>query len=300
MEIKNVVVAGGGVMGSQVAWQTAWHDFNVTVYDAFDKGIERCKKFHETYSKEFIDKRGASEGRVNQAKQHLSYTTNLEEAAKDADLIIEQVPEDLEIKQKFWEDASKYSPEKTIFTTNTSSLLPSDMVQFVDRPEKFLTLHFCVPVWDANIGEVMAQSKTEDKYYDIMLEYAEKMGLVPIAVKKEQPGYILNSLLIPFGLATVDLVRRGVADHESIDKVWRICNKSDIGPCQMIDMTGMNVNYHVLKSWGETKNDQKALDAAEYIQSEFIDKGHLGVESGQGFYSYPNPSFEDEDFLKTT
>ncbi|MFV0443391.1 MAG: 3-hydroxyacyl-CoA dehydrogenase [Planctomycetaceae bacterium] len=282
--LNNVMVAGAGVMGSQVAWMAAVHGKNVVNYDAFPEGLERGKQFHDKYALEFVNERGVSQTDVDAALARITYTTDLAEALRDADIIIEQVPEALKIKQEFWEQASKLAPKKTIFCTNTSSLLPSAMLPFVDRPEKFLTLHFCVKVWDANVGEVMATPKTSDEAFKDVSKFAEEMGLVPIEIQKEQPGYVLNSLLIPFGRAAIDLVRKGVATPELIDKTWLIC-MANKGPLQMMDMAGMNVLYHVFAAEGEA-GDAGAKEIAQFLKADYIDQGKTGLQAGEGFYKY--------------
>ena len=142
MTIKNVTIAGAGTLGSQIAWQTAFKGFNVTVYDAFEKSLEGCKQFHKQFAKIFLNSRGASQDEIEQTFKRLTYTTNLKEAVKEADLISESVPEDLNIKKAFYLELSSLAPEKTIFTTNSSTLLPSQYATETGRPEKFLALHF--------------------------------------------------------------------------------------------------------------------------------------------------------------
>ncbi|MFV0306373.1 MAG: 3-hydroxyacyl-CoA dehydrogenase [Desertimonas sp.] len=286
MAIRHVMVAGGGVMGSQVAWQTAWHGFDVTIYDAFDAGLDRCRDLLDAHGQTFIDQRSATTAEVQAARARIALTTDLAAAAGDADLVIEQVPEDMDIKRDFWRRASAAVGPDALLVTNTSSLLPSEIVDAVSGPERFLSLHFCVPVWDANIGEVMAQPSTTDEAYEAIAHFAADIGLVPVRLRKEWPGYVLNALLIPFLLAGIDLVRNDVADPAAIDQVWQICNKSEIGPCQMVDMVGMNVAYHIAKGQGEVTGDQNLLDIAAYLKSDFIDQGRLGIESGRGFYDY--------------
>ncbi|WBU65031.1 3-hydroxyacyl-CoA dehydrogenase [Paracoccus aerodenitrificans] len=294
--IQKLVIAGAGVMGSQVAWQAAWHGKTVHVYDAFEEGLKNGDKLFSSYMDEFVEKRGESRDRVEAARQRISGTTDLQAALADADMVIEQVPENMKIKQEFWEKASGFAPEKTIFCTNTSSLLPSAMLPFVDRPKKFLTLHFCVKVWEANIGEVMLTPETDPSLRETVSEFAREIGLVPVQVQKEQPGYILNSLLIPLMRATIELVRNGVGSPQDIDRVWRIC-MGGTGPVEMIDKVGMQVCYHLLQGIGE-QGDQNAAEQAEFFKTEFIDKGKLGISSGEGFYTYPNPAFEAPDFLE--
>ena len=120
---------------------------------------------------------------------------------------------------------------------------------------------------------------------------------MPIPIRKEQNGYIINSLIVPWCTAALDLLVRGVSDVESIDRTWMITLQSGIGPCGMMDRMGLGVVYHVAKLIGEAEPGHPALESARYIDEEFIQRGHLGVASGQGFYSYPNPAFAQPGFL---
>ena len=118
MKIQNVTIAGGGTLGSQIAWQTAFHGFNVTVYDAFDKGLENSKTLHKQFADLFLNQRGATEKEIDDTFGRLNYTTDLRYAVKNADIISESVPENVEIKTSFYNELSKLAPEKTIFTTS--------------------------------------------------------------------------------------------------------------------------------------------------------------------------------------
>ena len=136
MKFSNVTIAGAGTLGSQIAWQTAFYGFNVTVFDAFEKGLEVGKAYHQKYAELFLKTRGASHDEIDQTISRLSYTTDLAEAVKDADIVSESIPENLEIKQSFYQELGKVAPEKTIFTTNSSTITPSEIVIAVDRPDK--------------------------------------------------------------------------------------------------------------------------------------------------------------------
>ena len=219
---------------------------------------------------------------------------------RDADLISESVPESIPIKESFWREASRHAPARTVFTTNTSTLSPSALAGYVDRPQKFLALHFAIGVWDSNIGEVMGHPGTDPAVFERLLTFAAEIGLVPIPIRKEQNGYIVNSLIVPWCTAALDLLVRGVSDFESIDRTWMIALQSGMGPCGMMDRMGLGVVHHVAKLVGETTPNAKALDYAGYIDEHFIQKGRLGVASGQGFYRYPNPAFAQPGFISAT
>ena len=297
MIIKNVTIAGAGTLGSQIAWQTAFKGFNVTVYDAFDKGIVRGKQFHQQYANVFLKLRGASQEEIDATFARLSYTTNLAEAVKDADLISESVPEDLEIKKAFYSDISNLAPEKTIFTTNSSTLLPSQYAEETGRPEKFLALHFANWIWDANIGEVMGHPNTDSKYFDRVIEFAKEIGMVPIPIYKEQNGYVINSLLGPLLSAAGNLLVNKVADYETIDKTWMITSGTKMGPCAIMDMVGLETIYNIEKLWSDRTGERERKARVAYYKKNFVDTNKLGMKTREGFYTYPNPKYKDADFL---
>ncbi len=295
MTFSKITTAGAGTMGSQVAWQMAFHGKQVTVYDAIPAGLEKGKAFHREYAEHFIKQRGATQKQINDTFARLSYTTDLAEAVRDADLISESIPESMPIKESFWRAASRHAPPRTVFATNTSTLAPSDLAGFVDRPQNFLALHFAIGVWDANIGEVMGHPGTDPAVFERVLKFAGEIGLIPIPIRKEQEGYIINSLLVPWCTAALDLLVGGVSDVHSIDRTWMITMQTHLGPCGMMDRMGLAVVHHVATLLGQT--NPNAAEDARYLEENFIRKGHLGVATGQGFYSYPNPAYAEPGFI---
>jgi len=285
MAFTTIATAGAGTMGSQVAWQMAFHGKRVTVYDAIPAGLERGKAFHREYAEHFLARRGASQGQIDDTFARLQYTTDLASAVADADLVSESVPESVAIKESFWREASRHAPAHAVFTTNTSTLAPSTLARFVDRPRQFLALHFAIGVWDANIGEVMGHAGTDPAVFDRVLAFAGEIGLVPIPIRKEQNGYIVNSLIVPWCTAALDLLARGVSDVESVDRTWKIALQTDLGPCGMMDRMGLGVVHHVATLMADT--NPNAVMYARYLDEHYLQKGYLGVSSGRGFYTYP-------------
>jgi 3-hydroxyacyl-CoA dehydrogenase len=298
MEIKKIMVAGAGVLGAQVSWQMAFHGYEVCVYDVFEKGLEAGKSLHQKFASLFKTSRGATQQEVEQALARLTYTIDMAKAVQDADLLSESIPENLDIKKKFYSELAQLAPAKTIFTTNSSTLLPSMMAAETGRPEKFLALHFANPVWEANVGEVMMHAGTDSKYFDLVIGFAKTIGLVPIPIYKEQSGYVLNSMLVPLLTIAQDLYFDGVSDFESIDKTWMISTGAKFGPFGVIDLVGMQTVYNIAIMNGTRLNNKKMLDRAKRIKTEFIDKGKLGISTGEGYYKYPNPKYQDPAFLK--
>ncbi|QCR34114.1 3-hydroxyacyl-CoA dehydrogenase [Lysinibacillus sp. SGAir0095] len=296
MNLQNVSVAGSGVLGSQIAFQTAFFGYAVTVYDINDQALESAKerftKLKGIYGEYFNDAEKAEA-----AFNRLVYSSDLAEAVKEADLIIEAVPEVPEIKINFYKNLSEVAPEKTIFASNSSTMLPSQFAEFTGRPEKFLALHFANEIWKNNTAEVMGHVGTDAKNADIVEEFARSIGMIPFRLHKEQPGYILNSLLVPFLDAAMNLWVKEVADPHTIDKNWMISTGAPTGPFAILDVVGMATPYNLSLAKAE-KGVPFAKEIAEKIKAEYIDQGKMGVSSGEGFYKYPNPAFTNPDFLK--
>ncbi|WP_423790712.1 3-hydroxyacyl-CoA dehydrogenase [Macrococcus armenti] len=293
---KNITIAGGGVLGSQIAFQTAYFGYEVKLYDINEDAVkaadEKLDKLVARYTEFFGD-----QSKAESARKRISTTVNLEDALQDSDLLIEAVPEKKEIKVDFYTQVAKVAPEKTIFATNSSTMVPSDFAEYTGRPEKFLALHFANEVWKNNTGEVMGHAGTDKKYEEEVLKFAESIGLIPLHVLKETPGYILNSILVPFLEAGKKLYISGVADIETIDKTWMAATGMNMGPFGALDVIGLNTDYHITLANAEKNDDELLLKFANLMKEEYIDKGNLGVSTGKGFYTYPNPSFKSEDFI---
>jgi len=297
MNYKNITVAGSGVLGSQIAFQTAYHGFNVSVYDINDEAIERAKERIKKLKPRYQEDLGASNQELDAAYNRLSFYSDLSQAAADADLVIEAVPEVVDIKIDFYQKLGQVAPEKTVFATNTSTLLPSQFAEATGRPEKFLALHFANEIWKNNTAEVMMHPGTDKAVFDDLLEFAKAIGMVALPLYKEQPGYILNSLLVPFLEAGQMLLMKEVADPETIDKTWMIATGAPKGPFAILDIVGITTAYNIANAKGEAGVPQ-FKELANLLKTEYIDKGKLGVATGEGFYKYPNPSYEQPGFLK--
>ncbi|MDH7914668.1 3-hydroxyacyl-CoA dehydrogenase [Winogradskyella sp. SYSU M77433] len=298
MNYKNITVAGSGVLGYQIAFQTAFHGFNVTVYDINDEVLEKAKGKFEIMSSAFKSDLNASQQQLEDTYQKLRYSSNLEEAVKDADLLIEAVPENPQIKIGFYEQLAKVAPAKTVFATNSSTLLPSQFASSTGRPEKFVALHFANEIWKHNTAEIMGHPTTSHKVFNDVVEFAKRIGMLPLPLHKEQPGYILNSLLVPLIGAALDLYVNEVADVETIDKTWMVATGAPVGPFGILDVVGVTTAYNINKIAAEKTQDANRIKVMKYLEENFINKNKLGVATGEGFYTYPNPAFQKKDFLK--
>ncbi len=286
-KIKNVTVLGAGVLGSQIAFQCAFAGFNVISYDVNDDALDSAKKRFDKLAITYIGNvPTATADKLRETKQNLRLSTELADAVEYADLIIECVPENLEIKQQVWKEAGRYASRHCIFTTNTSSLLPSDFSKFSGDESRFLALHFANNIWMQPIVEVMGTEKTDDKIIAETMQFAIDMGMKPVQVQKEHAGYIMNSLLIPFLTSACRLYAKGVAEPSDIDKVWKLATASPKGAFEMMDIIGLRTVHAVYEEKAKNSKDPAMKEFAEIIKKEFLAKGRTGVESGRGFYDY--------------
>lgn len=298
MSIKNVTVAGSGVLGYQIAFQTAFHGFKVSVYDISDEVLEKAKAKFQNLAERYKADINATQQQIDTTLANLSYTSDLAESVKDSDLLIEAVPEIPEIKIEFYKKLADLAPEKTIFATNTSTLLPSQFAAETGRPEKFLALHFANEIWSRNTAEIMGHPETSAETFDTVVAFSKSIGMVALPLHKEQPGYITNSLIVPWVTAALKLWSGEVADYKTIDKTWIIGTSSNFAPFVFADIAGLNTAYNIISTLATTMNDPLLHQAAKRLKEEYIDKGKLGVSTGEGFYKYPNPEYLEADFLK--
>jgi 3-hydroxyacyl-CoA dehydrogenase len=297
MKIKNVAVAGTGVLGSQIAFQTAFKGFEVSAYDINDEALEKAKERFNVLKKRYQEDKYGTKAEVDAAYNRISLYTDLAKAVENADLVIEAVPEVLSIKQDFYKKLSQVAKKDTIFASNSSTMVPSQLVGFTDRPEKYLHLHFANEIWKLNIAEIMKHDRTSTEVFEEVIEFAKAIGMVPIPLHKEQPGYVLNTLLVPHLKAAIQLAVDGIAEPKVVDKTWMISLGAPIGPFAFLDIIGPNTPYNLFKAWGE-EGDELSARVAGWIKSEYLDKGRMGTANGKGVYDYPNPAYQNPDFLK--
>ena len=295
-DIKNVLIAGSGTMGQQIGFQCALYDCDVVLYDIkkemLEKALERIKR---------IASRMTREGRITQAQaeaaiSRITTTDDMAKAAKDADIVSESVPEDPEIKGKVFAQLNALCPERTIFTTNTSTLLPSMFAQATGRPEKFLAYHFH-DIRMTNVVDVMPHPGTSPEYVELVKEFAEKTGLAPIVLHQESIGYVFNYMFTGLFESALTLAANDVASVEDIDKAWMGIMRMMIGPFGLMDSVGLDTVWHVSNFWAKQLGDPQKIKNAEFVK-KYVDRGELGQKTKKGFYTYPHASFTSPDFLK--
>lgn len=311
MDIKNVVVAGGGVLGSQIAFQSAYKGFNVKVWLRSEGSIDRAKPKFERWKNVYLQTleamkanpaayaRGladspelsdeqieALKAQVEKAAESIVLTTSYDEAFGDADLVIEAIAEEPKQKIELYTEMQKHLPERTIVCTNSSTMLPSQFAEYTGRPAKYLALHFANEIWKNNTAEVMGHPGTDPAAYEQVAEFAGKIGMIPLRLKKEQPGYILNSMLVPFLTAAESLLANGVADPETIDKTWMLATGAPVGPFRILDIVGLVTAYNIVVMNPQASDPETTPGKIAATLKKYIDEGKTGVNAGEGFYKY--------------
>ena len=219
-------------------------------------------------------------------KEKVHLELDKREAVKDAYIVIESMSEDPKAKIEVYTQFKDVLDEDTILVTNSSTLLPSMFAEYTGRPEKYLSLHFANTIWKNNTAEVMGHPGTEQTYYDEVVKFAESIGMVPLQLHKEQPGYILNSMLVPFLSAAQALWANGVADPETIDKTWELATSAPAGPFKILDIVGLETAYNINQMKPAAQQEGTLENRMGKLLKEKIDRGETGVNAGKGFYDY--------------
>lgn len=318
--MKKVVIAGGGVLGSQIAFQAAYCGFDVTIWLRSQGSIGRTQPKIDNLRKSYIDAIGLMDSpqgeanwcrgiayagsfepakcleQVEKAYSGIKLELDMAAAAADADIIIESVAENVKDKIAFYQALAPLMPEKTLLCTNSSTLLPSNFAKYTGRPEKYLSLHFANSIWKNNTAEVMAQDKTSKEAFDAVIAFANDIRMVALPVNKEKNGYLLNSMLVPFLFSGLDLYVNGVSDPASIDKAWKYGTGAPRGPFEIFDVVGITTARNIALQYQKvpglfTPILRKMMMPYNFkgmlqLFDKMIAEGKLGRSTGEGFYKY--------------
>ncbi len=295
-DVKKITIVGAGNMGQQITTQCAISGFNVVMYDLHQDIIDKALQRIQNLLAYLIRSGKITEKEAEAAEGRIKTTTSEKDAAANADILGESVPEDPEIKGKVFSLFNTLCPEHTIFTTNTSTLLPSTFANATGRPDKLVALHFH-DIRVTDIVDIMPHPGTSREVIELTCRFAEKLGQIPILLKKENPGYVFNHMLTNLFDSAQTLAENGIASIEEIDRSWMGVLRMDMGPFGIMDSIGIDTVWRVTDYRAKEKNDKQIEKNAKFLK-EYIDKGHLGQKSGRGFYSYPAPAFREPGFIR--
>lgn len=294
-DIRTVLILGAGTMGQQIGLQCAMNGYRTIYYDLnrdiLDKAVKRVGKLANWY---------ASTGRLTkeqleQTMARITSTENPAEAARDADIISESVPEDPDIKAKVFAQFHKLCPERTVFTTNTSMLVPSMFAKATGRPEKLCALHFH-DLRASTVVDVMPHPGTDPAVTQLVHDFAVSIGCIVIMLHRENNGYVFNAMLSSLFFSALTLASRGVTTVEDIDRSWMGVTYMPMGPFGIMDQVGLSTVWTITDYWAKKVGDPQAQKNADFIK-QYVDRGELGYKTGKGFYTYPGPAYQKPGFL---
>jgi 3-hydroxyacyl-CoA dehydrogenase len=297
MNVNKVVVLGGGVLGSQIAYQSAYSGFETVIYDISNEAVASAQKKVDSYPAQYQHDMNATDDQINTANENLSLTTDLKAAITDADIIIEAVPERLGIKESTYQSLAPYLKDDALLLTNSSTLIPSQLIGFAPNNKRFMAMHFANLIWVHNVAELMWAPNTPQSTIDDAQDFAQQIHMIPILIHKEVSGYIMNSIFLPMINAALSLWANGFSDPISIDKNWMVSMGVDRGPFGFLDIMGLNTAVNIEKGFYQNTKDETFKKIADKL-SEYVKANKLGVATGEGFYHYPDPEYQKPEFVK--
>lgn len=295
-DIKRVLILGAGTMGQQIGFVCAMHGYETVLYDVSEDILAKSLKNVEKLCYSWFVRMGRiTDEQAAEIMARISVAADPQKAAQDVDLISESVPEDPEIKAKVFARFNELCPERTIFTTNTSLLMPSKFAQATGRPEKLVALHFH-DVRMTNVVDVMPHPGTDPEVTQLVHEFAQSIGQIAIMLHRESNGYVFNAMLSNLFFTALSLASKDVTSIEDVDRAWMGVTQMPIGPFGMMDQVGLKTVWHITDYWARQTKDRRALANADLLK-QYVDKNELGYKTKKGFYTYPNPSYAQPDFL---
>jgi len=284
LEIKKIAVLGAGLMGHGVAQVAAQAGFEVSLRDIAENFLDRGMNMITKSLQKFEEKGKISEEDKNKVLERIHPTIDLKEAVADADLIIEAVPENADLKKKMYKDVEKFCPEHAIIVTNTSSISITDLASGTKRPEKFCGMHWFNPAQLMRLIEVIHGISTSDETIETIVEVSKRMGKEPIVVKKDIPGFVVNRIMDAALNEALYLVWRGVISPEEVDKAVTLGLNWPMGPLRLLDYIGLDVSLKIFEVLYTESGDQKFMPCP--LLKHMVKAGLLGRKVGKGFYEW--------------
>jgi len=292
-EIETVCFVGAGTMGCSNALVAAVSGYKVELYDISEETLKQVPQRFKEFGSFLVGAGYCTTSALMAAFGRISVGSDLEKATANADLVSESVFEDLDAKREIHQKLDELCPEKTILTTNTSNLLVSDIEDVVERGDRFAALHSYLA---SRLIDVVGGPRTTPGIIDVLCRYAESLSLVPVVLKKEHRGYVMNALLEPVFMTANMIAAGGFASTEEIDRSYMAHLEAPMGPFGIMDMIGLDFLFGQLVKRSENSPHDDMADRIVTYFKPLIEEGRLGMKTGNGFYSYPEPAYREVDF----
>jgi 3-hydroxybutyryl-CoA dehydrogenase len=282
--LQNIVVIGSGVMGRGIAYVSAVGGFTTTLVDINETQLKSAEKEIDLIFDKAIQRHKLTQQEAHEARAFLSYSNHLIPAVKEADLIIEAVPEVTEIKKTIFEVIDQHAPASCVFASNTSTMSPTELGSFTKRPEKVMAMHFFNPVQKMRLVEMVRGLETSDDTVEKVKLVAGKMGKETVTIN-EFPGFVTSRISALVGNEAFYMLQEGVGTPEEIDKAIKLGLNYPMGPFELGDLVGLDTRLNNLKYLHE-KLGEKYRPAP--LLEQYVKAGRLGRKTGRGVYDYRN------------
>lgn len=282
--LEKMVVVGSGTMGRGIAYVSAVGGFQVKVVDVKEEQLNSAKEEIYKILAKGIERNKITEEQAEKAKANLSFTTDLAGAVKDADIVIEAVPEVQEIKKNVFETIDKHAKEDCYFATNTSTMSPTEIASYTKRPEKVIAMHFFNPVHKMPLVEIIRGLETSDETVEVARKVAEQIGKETVVVN-DFPGFVTSRISTLIGNEAFYMLQEGVGTPEEIDKAIKLGLNFPMGPFELVDLVGLDARLNNLRYLHE-KLGEKYRPAP--LLEKYVKAGRLGRKVGKGVYDYTN------------
>jgi 3-hydroxybutyryl-CoA dehydrogenase len=283
-DIKNICVVGAGNMGHQISLLCAIHGYKTVCTDVVPEVLKKAEKFADTYLPGRVEKGKMTKEVAEAARKNISFTLDVREAAKNADFVIEAVLEILDVKRKIFAQLDEVAPPHAVLATNSSYLVSSLVADATKRPSKVVNMHFFNPALVMKLVEVVKGPHVSDETAKVTMDLSEKLEKIPVLLKKEVEGFLLNRIFRVIGREALWMLEMGIASFEDIDKACVYGAGHPMGPFRLMDLTGIDLNY--IRSMERFKETGDRADLPSPSVVERYMKGHFGEKTGKGWYDY--------------
>jgi 3-hydroxybutyryl-CoA dehydrogenase len=280
--IRQIAVVGTGTMGRGIAYLAALAGYDTVIHDADAAALDAARAAIESTMRKGVDKGKVAAADASAALERLQIAGDLEEAVRDADLIVEAVPEDLDLKLNIFAQADLFCGEETILASNTSSIPIAQLAGSVERRDRFVGMHFFNPPHAMKLIEIVRGERTSDDTVAAVREVAEKMGKQPIVVH-DSPGFATSRLGVAIGLEAIRMLEEGVASAEDIDRAMELGYNHPMGPLRLTDLVGLDVRLGIAEVLAATLGPR--FEPPQLLR-DMVAAGKLGKKTGEGFYRW--------------